>query len=86
LLAKQTLLSHIPRHNDFSRSKIFVLIYAPHMKDTPLDTATSNLPPLSLSSSFSNIGHDQVQSPGDENKSQLYVSPMLRLRVKGNYC
>jgi len=37
--------------------------------------ATNNLPPASLSSSFSNIGHDQVQSPKDEMKSPLWVAP-----------
>jgi hypothetical protein len=73
LISSQTLLSHIPRHNDFSKLKIFVLIYSPHMKENTLDTTTSNLPPPSLSSSFSNIGHDQAQSPSDENKAQLYV-------------
>ena len=67
----QTLLSHISRQNDFSKTKIFVLIYAPDLKENQLDTTTSNLPPPSLSSSFSNIGHDQAQSPGDENKAQL---------------
>jgi len=70
-----TLLSHISRQNDFSKTKIFVLIYAPDLKENTLDTTSSNLPPPSLSSSFSNIGHDQAQSPGDENKAQLGTSP-----------
>lgn len=68
----QSILTHIPRHTDFSKIKLFVLIYAPGVKDTPTDTATSNLPPPSLSSSFSNIGHDQV-TPGEEPKNPLYV-------------
>jgi hypothetical protein len=38
-----------------------------------MDAATSNLPPTSLSSSFSNIGHDQVQTPAEESKNQLYA-------------
>jgi hypothetical protein len=63
-----SILSHIPRHNDFSRVRLFVLIYAPGLKDTD---ATSNQPPPSLSSSFSNIGHDQAQTPGEETKSPL---------------
>ncbi|KAJ9138677.1 Peroxin 22-like protein [Pleurostoma richardsiae] len=68
-----SILSHIPRHNDFSKIKLFVLIYAPGMKDAAGD-ATSNLPPPSLSSSFSNIGHDQAQTPADETKSPLLTS------------
>ncbi|KAI0008967.1 hypothetical protein F4779DRAFT_584611 [Xylariaceae sp. FL0662B] len=66
-----SILSHIPRNTDFSKIKLFVLIYAPGLKDSALDTPASNLPPASLSSSFSNIGHDQVQTPGDETKSLL---------------
>ncbi|KAJ6439490.1 peroxin 22-like protein [Purpureocillium lavendulum] len=66
-----SILSHIPRHNDFSKIKLYILIYAPDLKDTTLETATSNLPPPSLSSSFSNIGHDQAQTPGEETKSPL---------------
>ncbi len=61
------MLSHIPRQNDFSKIKFYILIYAPGLKDPSLDAA-NNLPPASLSSSFSNIGHDQVQSPKDEGK------------------
>jgi hypothetical protein len=49
------------------------LIYSPGLKDTALETTASNLPPASLSSSFSNIGHDQAQIPGEETKSPLYV-------------
>ncbi|KEY69705.1 hypothetical protein S7711_03191 [Stachybotrys chartarum IBT 7711] len=77
-----SILSHIPRHNDFSQIKLFVLIYAPGLKDTALDTNTSNLPPPSLSSSFSNIGHDQAQPLGDESKSPVYVveNPMESVR------
>ncbi|CAI6098667.1 unnamed protein product [Clonostachys chloroleuca] len=71
-----SILSHIPRHNDFSKIKLFILIYAPSLKDTPLDpAASSNLPPPSLSSSYSNIEHNQAQTPGDEAKSpQLNAS------------
>lgn len=66
-----SILSHIPRHIDHSKVKLFVLIYAPGLKEPSMDTATSNLPPTSLSSSFSNIGHDQVQTPAEESKNQL---------------
>ncbi|KAF7547541.1 hypothetical protein G7046_g8970 [Stylonectria norvegica] len=70
-----SILSHIPRHNDFSRIKLFVLIYAPGLKDTAMDAATGNLPPASLSSSYSHIGHDQAQTPPDESKSQQLSNP-----------
>jgi hypothetical protein len=66
-----SILSHIPRHNDFSNVKLFVLIYAPDLKESAMDTTTSNLPPPSLSSSFSNIGHDQAHTPGEESKSPV---------------
>lgn len=66
----QSILSHIPRQTDFSRIKLYVLIYAPSLKDTALD-ATGNHPPPSLSSSFSNIDHVQAQAPADEARSPL---------------
>ncbi|KAI0025292.1 hypothetical protein F4780DRAFT_723011 [Xylariomycetidae sp. FL0641] len=66
-----SILSHIPRNTDFSKTKLFILIFAPGLKDQALEAVASNLPPASLSSSFSNIGHDQVQTPGDEAKSPL---------------
>ncbi|KXX73426.1 hypothetical protein MMYC01_210330 [Madurella mycetomatis] len=69
-----TILSHIPRQTDFSKIKLYVLIYAPHLKETALDAA-SNLPPPSLSSSFSNIDHAQAQPPADEAKSPVASAP-----------
>ena len=67
----QSILSHIPRNTDFSKIKLFVLIYAPNLKDGPLDAPASNPPPASLSSSYSNIGHEQAQIPGEESKNPL---------------
>ncbi|KAK4077044.1 uncharacterized protein Triagg1_4011 [Trichoderma aggressivum f. europaeum] len=58
-----SILSHIPKHNDLSAIKLFVLIYAPGLKDSTVDAATSNRPPPSVSSSFSNVGYDQAQTP-----------------------
>jgi hypothetical protein len=46
-----------------------VLIYAPNLKDSALDAST-NLPPPSLSSSFSNIDHAQAQT-SEEARSPL---------------
>ena len=70
LTQAQSILSHITRQNDFSKIKLFILIYAPSLKDASLD-ASNNLPPPSLSSSFSNIEHNQAQTPGEEAKSPL---------------
>lgn len=78
--ANQSILSHIPRNTDFSRVKLFILIYSPGLKDSAIETPASNLPPASLSSSFSNISHNQAQTPGDENKSPLYVTSNMICR------
>ncbi|KAG6034015.1 hypothetical protein E4U41_006710 [Claviceps citrina] len=32
-----SILSHIPRHNDFSRIKLYILIYAPDLRESTLD-------------------------------------------------
>lgn len=51
-------------------------MYAPGLKDAGLEaSAAGTLPPASLSSSFSNIGHDQAQTPGSETKSPVSVLP-----------
>ncbi|KAK0740615.1 hypothetical protein B0T18DRAFT_373666 [Schizothecium vesticola] len=65
-----SILSHIPKNIDHSKVKLYVLIYAPNLKDTSVG-ASSTLPPPSLSSSFSNIDHAQAQTPGEEAKSPL---------------
>jgi len=68
---RQTVLQ-LARHQHHQQLRqLYILNYAPDLKDTALETATSNLPPPSLSSSFSNIGHDQAQTPGEEAKSPL---------------
>ncbi|KAI0102410.1 hypothetical protein GGR51DRAFT_527258 [Nemania sp. FL0031] len=69
-----SILSHIPKNIDFAKVKLFVLIYAPGIKEAGLETTASNLPPASLSSSFSNISHNQAQTPGDETKSPLLAA------------
>ncbi|KAK3344365.1 hypothetical protein B0T25DRAFT_573313 [Lasiosphaeria hispida] len=65
-----SILSHIPRNIDHSKVKLYVFIYAPQLKDTPLAT-TSTLPPPSLSSSFSNIDPPQALATGEEARSPL---------------
>lgn len=66
----QSILSHIPKHTDFSKVKLFILIYAPGLKDTVTET-TSTRAPASLSSSFSVVGPEQALTSGDEVKSPL---------------
>ncbi|KAI1175115.1 hypothetical protein F4777DRAFT_551426 [Nemania sp. FL0916] len=68
------ILSHIPKNIDFAKVKLFVLIYAPGIKEAGLEAQASNLPPASLSSSFSNISHNQAQTTGDETKSPLLAA------------
>ncbi|KAK4215016.1 hypothetical protein QBC37DRAFT_472331 [Rhypophila decipiens] len=65
-----TILTHIPSQIDHSKIKLYILIYAPKLGGTAAD-ASSNLPPPSLSSSFSNIDHAQAQTPGEEAKGAL---------------
>ncbi|KAI1115445.1 hypothetical protein F5Y14DRAFT_410601 [Nemania sp. NC0429] len=69
-----SILSHIPKNIDFSKVKLFVLIYAPGIKEVGLEATASNLPPASLSSSFSNISHNQAQTAGEETKSPLLAA------------
>jgi len=70
---RASILSHLPRSTDFSKIRLFVLIYAPGLKEHPLDAAAARAPG-SLSSSFSNIGHEQAQSPGHEAEKTLSAS------------
>lgn len=67
-----SILSHIPKNIDFNKVKLFVLIYAPGLKDHPLDQNADVKPP-SLSSSFSNIGPGDAQTPAEE-KSPLMMA------------
>lgn len=69
-IGSQSILSHIPKHTDFSRVKLFILVYSPGLKDTVTET-TSTRAPASLSSSFSVVGPEQALTPGDEVKSPL---------------
>ncbi|CAK7219436.1 hypothetical protein SCUCBS95973_003821 [Sporothrix curviconia] len=65
-----SILSYIPRHTDFSKTRLFVLIYAPDLKEgASLDPGAPNLQPNSLSSSFSNIAAEAAQSPKQEAKA-----------------
>lgn len=52
-----------------AKSRVFVLIYAPNLKQHPLEKAVQ--PSLSLTSSYSNIGHEDAQSHGEESGKPL---------------
>ncbi|KAI9732489.1 MAG: hypothetical protein M1818_007527 [Claussenomyces sp. TS43310] len=60
-----SILSHLPTNIDFYHVRLFVLVYCPGLHEHPFDTSASR-PAGSLSSSFSNIGHDQALPPGEE--------------------
>ena len=48
-------------------SRIFVLIYAPDLKQHPLAATPPGQAPMSIGSSYSNIGHEDAQSQGDKS-------------------
>ncbi|KAK3358066.1 hypothetical protein B0T25DRAFT_477217 [Lasiosphaeria hispida] len=77
-------LSHIPKNIDFSKIKLYIIIYAPSLKDTTVAT-TSTIPPPSLSSSFSDINHAQDQTPGSEAKSPLAAPSTADLAYNAIY-
>ena len=62
-----------------SDSRVFVLIYAPDLKEHPLArNGEDGKPSTSMASSFSNIGHEDAQSPSkaspglNASKSKLF--------------
>ncbi|PHH74728.1 hypothetical protein CDD82_4806 [Ophiocordyceps australis] len=61
-----SMLSLIPQKNDWDKMEVLVLIYAPNIDETALEAASNSARPGSLSSSFSNIYHDQGQTTPDE--------------------
>ena len=53
-------------------SRVFVLIYAPDLRQHPLDASAQAIrPPPSITSSYSNIGHEEAQSRGEDNERPL---------------
>ncbi|KAL2038998.1 hypothetical protein N7G274_008338 [Stereocaulon virgatum] len=61
-----SILSHLPEHVD-AESRSFVLIYVPDLKQHPLAGSPSGQTPLSIASSYSNIGHEDAQSQGEKS-------------------
>ncbi|KAI9655695.1 MAG: hypothetical protein M1829_000607 [Trizodia sp. TS-e1964] len=56
-----SILSHLPLELDLGLARIFVLIYAPDLKLAP---TPPQRPAVSMNSSYSNIGHEDAQTPG----------------------
>jgi hypothetical protein len=61
---KQTILSHLP-DTDFSRTKLFVLIYSPTLRSRPQSRANSRTGSSSLGDSYSAIS-TPARTPGEE--------------------
>ncbi|KKA30684.1 hypothetical protein TD95_003360 [Thielaviopsis punctulata] len=68
-----SILSHIPKNHDFNKTKLYVLIYAPCLKEKDAFNDTVETGPPSSGSSFSNIGHDQAQ-PSEAGSPLINVS------------
>ncbi len=64
-MSAQSILSHLPEHVD-TDSRLFVLIFAPDLKQHPLAKPESGQSPLSMASSYSNIAHEDAQSQGEK--------------------
>lgn len=70
-----SILSHLPHHID-AESRLFVLIYAPDLNQHPLATGTqAPQPPMSITSSYSNIGHEEAHEHAEVNKPLSLVDP-----------
>ncbi|KAI9810744.1 MAG: hypothetical protein M1827_006082 [Pycnora praestabilis] len=66
-----SILSHLPEHIDPIKIRIFVLIYAPELTQHPLASTLHNRPTTSVTSSFSNIGHEEAHTPFEEADKPL---------------
>ncbi|KAL8665404.1 MAG: hypothetical protein Q9202_002297 [Teloschistes flavicans] len=65
-----SILSHLPAHID-ADTRVFVLIYAPDLKQHPLSTEQPQ-PENSMTSSYSNIGRDEAH---DADKPLTSIEP-----------
>lgn len=66
-----SILSYFPSHVDHETIQLFVLIYAPNLKQHPLSGPGAQRPPGSVTSSFSNIAHDDARTPLEESDRAL---------------
>ncbi len=53
-----------------AESRVFVLIYAPDLKQHPLADTPPDQALTSMTSSYSNIGHEDAQSPDEQTPDQ----------------
>lgn len=58
-----SILSYLPKNTDLSKTRLFVLIYAPYLKEHPMDTAYSQ--PMLPESHATNNGDEQSSSKYD---------------------
>ncbi|MCJ1315004.1 hypothetical protein MMC15_000318 [Xylographa vitiligo] len=69
--AHASILSHLPDHID-DDCRVFILIYSPDLKKHPLGAHSSpSRLPASITSSYSNIGHEDLHTPGEESEKLL---------------
>jgi len=69
--AHASILSHLPDHID-DDCRVFILIYSPDLKEHPLaNLSHPSRPAASITSSYSNIGHEELHTPGEENEKPL---------------
>jgi hypothetical protein len=72
---EKSILAHLPAHHDSDTTRVFVLIYAPDLKQHPLSSSPPSRPTVSMTSSFSNIGHDEAHTPGEEGGPLASLDP-----------
>jgi hypothetical protein len=56
---------------DPEKTHLFILIYAPDLKQHPLASPRTERPTASITSSFSNIEHEDTHTPGEEAEKPL---------------
>ncbi|KAI9878645.1 MAG: hypothetical protein M1830_000316 [Pleopsidium flavum] len=66
-----SILSHLPEHVDPDKTRLFILIYAPNLKQHPLASSHTGPRTASITSSFSNIEHEDMHTPGEETEKSL---------------
>ncbi|KAI9842692.1 MAG: hypothetical protein M1837_006977 [Sclerophora amabilis] len=83
-----SVLSHLPTRINPATTRLFVLIYAPDLKQHP----SSGRPGESVTSSYSNISHDEARSPHEELDTPLtsvdpnpISSPALSASTSASY-
>ncbi|KKY14887.1 putative peroxin pex22-like protein [Phaeomoniella chlamydospora] len=70
-----SILSYLPHHIDFTTTRIFVLIYSPDIKQHPLSLSPTR-GGGSLTSSYSNIAHEDATSQPGGDLSTIDPKPL----------